>query len=119
MADHIAALLAAIDHARAGRHVEAERALRALLATEPDDAQALFLLGETTLVMGRMAEAADLLGRALQLRPMHRLTRIALARALLAADRAEENQGDHHAGDAVEQIADREPFGGLILGVAF
>ncbi len=70
--------------------MEAERALRALLATEPDDAQALFLLGETTLVMGRMAEAADLLGRALQLRPMHRLTRIALARALLAADRAEE-----------------------------
>ena len=78
------ALLAAITHARAGRHLEAERILHALLEAEPDEPFALFLLGECALAMERSAEAVGLLSRALALRPAHRDTRLALARAQLA-----------------------------------
>ena len=83
-------LLAAIAHARAGRHAEAEATLRAVLAAEPDDPYALFLLGECALVGGRPAEAAGLLARALALRPGHRDSRLGLARAQLAAGRPAE-----------------------------
>ena len=78
------ALLTAITHARAGRHLEAERILHALLEAEPDEPFALFLLGESALATKRSAEAVGLLSRALALRPAHRDTRLALARAHLA-----------------------------------
>ena len=79
-----ATLLAAIAHAHAGRHAEAERTLHGVLLQAPDDPTALFLLGECALTTGRPAEAAGLLSRALTLRPGHRDSRLALARAQLA-----------------------------------
>ena len=81
-------LLAAIVHARAGRHAAAEALLHGVIATDPDDPYALFLLGECALAAGRSAEAVGLLARALALRPAHRDSRLALARAQLAAGRA-------------------------------
>ena len=78
------ALLAAITRARAGRHPEAEHILHALLVAEPDEPFALFLLGQCALATERSAEAVGLLSRALALRPTHRDTRLALARAQLA-----------------------------------
>ena len=81
----IDALLAAIVHARDGRHTMAETILHDILANEPDDETALFLLGECALTSGRPAEAAGLLARSLAQRPAHRDGRLALARAQLAA----------------------------------
>ena len=90
MSDQIESLLLAIAHARADRHAEAEAILHDVLAAEPDEPHALYLLGQCTLMTGRAAEAAALLTRALALRPNHRECRISLARALLAADRPQD-----------------------------
>ena len=78
-------LLQAISHARADRYAQAEGLLQTALEAEPDDAYALFLLGECALATGRPAEAVGLLARALAMRPAHRDGRLALARAHLAA----------------------------------
>jgi tetratricopeptide (TPR) repeat protein len=90
MRDSIEALLLAITHSRASRHAEAEELLHEVLAAEPNQPNALFLLGQSALACGRPAEAAKHLARALWLRPTHRDGRVALARALLADDRAAE-----------------------------
>ena len=90
MRDPIEALLQAITHSRAGRHAEAEMLLHEVLAIEPEQPNALFLLGECALCGDRPAEAADYLARALALRPTHRDGRIALARAQLAAGQPED-----------------------------
>ncbi len=99
MPDQIESLLLAISHSRAGRHGEAEAILHAILADEPDDSHALYLLGQSALLGGRAAEAAALLARGLALRPTHRDSRLSLARALLAAGRPQE------ALDTVESLA--------------
>ena len=84
------ALLEAISLARTGLHTEAERILHGVLANDPDNGRALFLLGDCALATARPAEAAGLLARALALRPAHRDSRLGLARALLASDRPAE-----------------------------
>jgi tetratricopeptide (TPR) repeat protein len=84
--DPIAALLAAIRLARDGRHPAAELAALAILQTDPDQPNALFLLGECLLATARPAEAVIPLAHNLHLRPSHRDGRLALARAQLAAD---------------------------------
>ncbi|WP_158742048.1 tetratricopeptide repeat protein [Acidisphaera sp. L21] len=85
MPDPIEALLLAITHSRAGRYVEAETILCDVLAAEPDQPNALFLLGQCMLADGRAAEATSFLARGLALRPTHRDGRVALARAQMAA----------------------------------
>ncbi len=90
MSDVIEDLLLAITCARVGRPAEAERLLHGVLAVEPDNAHALFLLGQCALAEGQEAQAAHHLARALAGRPAHRDTRLMLARALLAAGRATE-----------------------------
>ncbi len=85
MRDPIEALLLAITHSRAGRHAEADILLHEVLAADPHQPNALFLLGQSALSCDRPAEAADFLTRALRLRPTHRDGRVALARALLSA----------------------------------
>ena len=85
MSDPIEALLQAIAHSRAGCHAEAEALLHDVLAADPDQPNALFLLGQSALAADRADEAVDYLGRALVLRPNHRDGRVALARAQLAA----------------------------------
>ncbi len=83
--DPISALLAAIALARDGRHAEAEAALAVVLAAEPDQPNALFLLGECALCTGRAREAVAALARNLAIRPHYRDGMLALARAQLAA----------------------------------
>jgi tetratricopeptide (TPR) repeat protein len=90
MFDAVSTLLAAITHQQAGRPAAAETLLRQVLDYDPDEPSALFLLGSTVLGLGRAAEAAALLGRAVAIRPQHRQQRQALARALLATDRPAE-----------------------------
>ncbi len=90
MRDPIEVLLLAITHCRAKRHAEAEALLREVLAIDPEQPNALFLLGECALSCDRPAEAAEYLADALKLRPTHRDGRLALARALLAAGRPAE-----------------------------
>ena len=90
MPDQTATLLLAIDHVCARRLPEAEQVLQDVLAAEPDNPHALFMLGDCALLGGRAAEASALLARALSLRPAHRDTRLALARALLTDARPQE-----------------------------
>ena len=73
--------------------------LHDILALDPDDPYALYLLGECALGGGRPAEAVGLLTRALALRPTHRDTRLNLARSLLA------NQNPAGALDALGPLA--------------
>lgn len=89
MSDPTADLLAAIRLARAGQIADADALLRDVLADDPDNASALFLLGDAALLSGRVAEASALLRRAVDLRPQHRDSRLALVRALLAAGQAD------------------------------
>ena len=83
-------LIEAITLARAGHHVQAEAILHEVLALDPDNASALFLLGECALASEHPAEAVGPLTRALALRPGHRDSRLNLARALLASERPAE-----------------------------
>ena len=83
--DIITALLAAIDLARDKRFEQAEAALRTILAAEPGQPSALFVLGQCLLATGRAGEATEPLAHHLQLRPDHHPGRIALARAQLIA----------------------------------
>src|SRR5215831_983194 len=61
-------LAAAIEHQRAGRLAEAERLYRLVAAADPQNVRALHLLGVVGHQLGRR-DAADLVGRALALRP--------------------------------------------------
>ena len=59
----------ALDHHRAGRAVDAHRLYKRVLAEQPDEPDALHLLGMLTADNGNHAAAADLIRRAISLRP--------------------------------------------------
>jgi tetratricopeptide (TPR) repeat protein len=90
MADRITALLTAVTHARQGEHREAEAILQDVLAQDPGEPHALFLLGQCAMATGRAAEAVAPFETALAARPSHRDCRLALARALLTVGRAQD-----------------------------
>ncbi len=117
MSDAIASLLLAITHARAGRHAEAERLLHAVLAGDPDNAHALFLLGQAALAAGREAEAARHLARALAGRPAHRDSRLMLARAQLALGQAAEALGTLGPLQADKDLAGAQTLRGTALSM--
>ena len=62
-------LQTAIAHQRAGRFKEAEEMYREILHREPENAQALHLMGILAAQMDRPEVAIDLIGRAVQLNP--------------------------------------------------
>ena len=62
-------LASAIGHHRAGRHGEAAAMYRQLLDAQPDNFDALHLLGVVTAQTGRKQVAVDLIGRAVVLDP--------------------------------------------------
>jgi tetratricopeptide (TPR) repeat protein len=88
-----------------GRLPPAERAWRRLLATAPDDVEALVGLSQTLRWQGRHAEAADAVARALRLEPGHgdagveaAWTRTGAAPRLLpAVDYAGDSEGNRSA----------------------
>ncbi|MDE1147558.1 MAG: tetratricopeptide repeat protein [Azospirillaceae bacterium] len=62
-------LAVALDHHRAGRLADASALYSSLLAQEPDQPDALHLLGVATAQAGRAAEAEPLIARAIALHP--------------------------------------------------
>jgi len=67
MSDSI--LDAAVEHQRAGRFEQAAELYRCILRSQPNHPDALHLLGLTIVHMGKPAEGADLIRRAIALRP--------------------------------------------------
>ena len=63
------ALRTALQHHRAGRLAEAEVTYREVLRLEPENAEALHLLGMLCQQSGRNEEAIQLLRKAVELRP--------------------------------------------------
>jgi predicted O-linked N-acetylglucosamine transferase (SPINDLY family) len=63
------ALQIAIGHHHAGRWVEAARIYRQILATVPDQADALHLLGVLSSQTGHLTAAIELIGRAISINP--------------------------------------------------
>lgn len=78
-------LQTAIDHHRAGRLVEAAAICRDLLAQNPNDANALNLLGVISSQTGNPDAAAEFLNRAIQFQPDHALAHNNLVLFLRAA----------------------------------
>lgn len=75
------ALMGALTHHQAGQLAEAEARYRALLARDPAQPDALFLLGTLLLQAGRAGEALAPLDEALSARPDHAETGMALGNA--------------------------------------
>jgi Flp pilus assembly protein TadD len=61
----------ALDHHKAGRFAEAEATYRQILAVNPNEANALNLLGSLAAQLGRYDEALDLMNKAVTLGPSH------------------------------------------------
>ncbi len=81
------ALARGADHHRAGRWRNAAAAYADALRADPDNIDALTLLGGVLLRMERAAEAVALLDRAARDAPAHALAQLNRARALLLLDR--------------------------------
>lgn len=73
---------AALARHQQGDLAEAERLYRALIAVEPQNAEALHLLGYVALQTGRWQAAADWIGRSLQVDPTQAAARLNLGVAL-------------------------------------
>jgi predicted O-linked N-acetylglucosamine transferase (SPINDLY family) len=80
-------LLQALAAHRAGRLADAEPLYRAALVAQPDDADALHLLGVLVDQRGAADEAVALIGRAVALRPAAPMFRLNLANAQAKAGR--------------------------------
>src|SRR5262245_8821949 len=61
-------LIAALEHHKAGRQDSAEQCYRRVLARDPNQADALHLLGLIVFQKGQQAEALNLIGRAIELK---------------------------------------------------
>jgi tetratricopeptide (TPR) repeat protein len=83
-------LLAAAEHQRAGRYRESEPLLRAVLAVEADDVNAMRMLARVAEEAGHLGEAEQLLRRAIELKPRFDDARLNLARVLKESDQLEE-----------------------------
>jgi tetratricopeptide (TPR) repeat protein len=80
----------AVEHHRSGRLAEAKQIYRQILAQEPDDPDALQLLGLIAHDEGRHDEAVDLIGRAVSLNPAVAEYQSNFGVALSAAGRVDE-----------------------------
>jgi Flp pilus assembly protein TadD len=77
-------LRAAAEDLRSGRYEQAARACEAALEHNPDDADALFLLGSVALRRGSPRQAVTLLGRAAAVRPHDAASHCKLGEAYFA-----------------------------------
>jgi len=83
----MALLQAAVGHHQAGRYAEAEQQYRQVLAADPQQADALHLLGVLAYQIGRADAAVPLIEQAIRLRPAAPAFRMNLGNALLALGR--------------------------------
>ncbi len=75
----------AISHQLAGRLAEAEPVYRQVLAHDPDQPHALYLLGALRLALGDAEDAILYLRRSVKMRPEHTEGKLTLANALVRA----------------------------------
>ena len=80
---------------RAGKLREAERAYRAVLRSDPDHADALFMTGSLALESGRTRQALPLLERAARRKPLQPEFHVGLGNALRRAGRAAEAEASY------------------------
>jgi tetratricopeptide (TPR) repeat protein/SAM-dependent methyltransferase len=83
----MALVQAAVEHHQAGRYAEAERQYRQVLAADPQQPDALHLLGVLAYQVGRADAAVPLIEQAIQHRPAAPAFRMNLGNALLALGR--------------------------------
>jgi tetratricopeptide (TPR) repeat protein len=96
-------LALAAEHQKEGRLKEAEQLYREILRSNPDNVDAVRLLGNVTMQTGRIYEAERLFRRAVGKAPDFTLARIDLAHALKKQSRLQE------AIDQCEQVIKLEP----------
>lgn len=82
----------AADHVDSGRLQQGEALLRQVLATQPDNHEALNLLGVVALQAGHVPQAADLFARAIHLHDADAQYHCNLGVALLSANRPNEGE---------------------------
>src|SRR5580704_11984819 len=85
------AMQSAIRHHQAGRLTEAERIYRQVLATQPNHAQAIHLLGALAYQRGNLAVAIDHFRRVIELNPKDADASYNLANALRDSGRLDES----------------------------
>jgi len=90
----------ALSHHQAGRLAEAEAAYRRILSADPNDADALHLLGVIANQTGRNDEAIDLIGRAVELDPEYAEAHFNLGNAL--AERGDLDRAIASYGKAIQ-----------------
>jgi tetratricopeptide (TPR) repeat protein len=99
-----------------GRRADAEAELRAILAIDPDDYEAMFQRAEILADTDRLTEARDLLKRAVQLAPHHPLIHWELGMVLRRL--GETQQGLAECKAAVELTVETEPLRPMRLAYA-
>jgi tetratricopeptide (TPR) repeat protein len=106
----------ALQHHQQGRLAQAAQQYQAILAANPDDADALHLLGVLTHQLGNHRQAIELIGRAVALRPG-----VAVFRANLAETHRTAGQLDAAAAQchAALQLAPNNPDARNCLGLIF
>src|SRR5829696_6050549 len=80
----------ALEHHRRGELAQAEAIYRAVLAADPDNADALHLLGLVAHQVGQHQHAEPLIARAIRLRPGNPQVHLNYAKVLVAAGRKEQ-----------------------------
>ncbi|TDQ84372.1 tetratricopeptide repeat protein [Dongia mobilis] len=93
----------AVAAAQSGRWQEAEKVLRYLLSVDPDNAEALHMMGMALGSTGRATEGIDMLRRATELKPSEALYWQNLAACLLGAEQP------HKAAEAARHAVTLEP----------
>jgi tetratricopeptide (TPR) repeat protein len=120
-ADTRAMKYAALRHQQLGENDAALELLAEAVRREPDQAEGRLLFGEALLEAGRFADAAEQLGRALELAPGRPEIRLAWAR-LLATDAAPTRRDPQAAGqlarEVIAQAGDRLPAAWEVLALA-
>ncbi len=85
-----AAIATAAQHQSAGRYLEAEACFKSCLAANPENSEALSMLGALKLQMGQHDNAAESLSRAIALNPLQANAHAELGKVYLETNRIEE-----------------------------
>jgi predicted O-linked N-acetylglucosamine transferase (SPINDLY family) len=110
MATVAEAMAAALRHYRAGERSQAEQLCRQILQVEPGHVPALYLLGNTLAVDGRLAEAVEIYARAVQIDPRNQALSNNLAAALAQVGRRQEAIAVLERAVAIEPAAAELPY---------
>jgi len=96
------ALQRGLEHQQAGELAEAERIYRSVLTTEPNNAEALHLLGTIAAQVGKPEAAVELIRKAISLRPSSAYFLNNLGNALKALGRTKEAEESYRKAIAID-----------------